>query len=199
MAGYHGYSMSNNAVEAYKSGEKPISKWTKSEILANIEKQIQSGIIPGFTMNPRLIPASVLKELFLYKSSWHHTSSRYNHTNFYSYNDERLESLDDYYLNRCIKDDTVMKENRQKRNNTVQFGVITVQVWGGTRTRPKIIGYDTQAGIVKGDWLHYPGGKYKTHANKVEFFKILAWPDLIKQFPQYKGKKSEILKAMNTK
>lgn len=27
MAGYHNYSMSNNAIEAYHTGEKPISKW----------------------------------------------------------------------------------------------------------------------------------------------------------------------------
>lgn len=29
--------MSNNAVDAYNSGEKPFSKWTKSEILKEIE------------------------------------------------------------------------------------------------------------------------------------------------------------------
>ena len=32
MAGYCGYSMSNNAVDAYNSGEKPISKWKKQDI-----------------------------------------------------------------------------------------------------------------------------------------------------------------------
>ena len=35
MAGYQlNFSMSNNAAFAYECGEKPISKWTKSEILA---------------------------------------------------------------------------------------------------------------------------------------------------------------------
>ena len=34
MAGYDGYRMSNNAVAAYSDGEKPRSKWTKSEIIA---------------------------------------------------------------------------------------------------------------------------------------------------------------------
>lgn len=29
MAGYHNYSMSNNAVDAYQDGLMPISKWTK--------------------------------------------------------------------------------------------------------------------------------------------------------------------------
>ncbi len=37
MAGYYKYSMSNNAVKAYKQGEKPLSKWTKTEILSNVE------------------------------------------------------------------------------------------------------------------------------------------------------------------
>lgn len=38
MAGYHGFSMSNNAVEAYKNGEMPLSKWTKKAILEEAEK-----------------------------------------------------------------------------------------------------------------------------------------------------------------
>ena len=82
MAGYRGFSMSNNAVDAYNSGEKPFSKWT--------------------------------------------------------------------------------------------IGEITVQVWGGTRKHPKIIGYDTQKGIVKGDFLYFDGGRYKITAHKVVSFKIIS-------------------------
>lgn len=41
MAGYNGYSMSNNAVAAYQDGEKPLSKWTKKEILNRIANQIE--------------------------------------------------------------------------------------------------------------------------------------------------------------
>ena len=35
MAGYSGFSMSNNAVDAYDNGEKPLSKsyWTISAVL----------------------------------------------------------------------------------------------------------------------------------------------------------------------
>lgn len=33
MAGYYGYSMSNNAKAAYEMDEKPFSKWSKGEIL----------------------------------------------------------------------------------------------------------------------------------------------------------------------
>lgn len=36
MAGYHNYSMSNNAVAAYENGEMPLSKWSKKAILAAV-------------------------------------------------------------------------------------------------------------------------------------------------------------------
>ena len=39
MAGYNGWSMSNNAIEAYENGEKPLSKWTKTDIFEAIEEQ----------------------------------------------------------------------------------------------------------------------------------------------------------------
>lgn len=35
--GYIGYSMSVRAAEAYQSGEKPLSKWSKSDILAAVK------------------------------------------------------------------------------------------------------------------------------------------------------------------
>ena len=38
MSGYNGYSMSNNAVEAYDSGKKPFSKWTKLDFLQEFEQ-----------------------------------------------------------------------------------------------------------------------------------------------------------------
>ena len=39
MAGYNGFSMSNNAVTAYEDGEKPLSKWTKADIFEVINEQ----------------------------------------------------------------------------------------------------------------------------------------------------------------
>lgn len=39
MAGYHNYSMSNNAVQAYNTGEKPLSKWTKAVIIEALLEQ----------------------------------------------------------------------------------------------------------------------------------------------------------------
>ena len=39
MAGYDNYSMSNNAVAAYQTGEKPKSKWTKKDIMEELRDQ----------------------------------------------------------------------------------------------------------------------------------------------------------------
>ncbi len=41
-SGYCGYSMSINAKMAYESGEKPLSKWNKKEILNEIIKLLES-------------------------------------------------------------------------------------------------------------------------------------------------------------
>lgn len=57
MAGYDGYSMSNNARMAYYNGLKPASK------------------ISG-------IPSALIAQ-FCTADEWHHTSSKYNRTNFY--------------------------------------------------------------------------------------------------------------------
>lgn len=69
MAGYKGYSMSNNAVSAYEDGEKPLSKWTKTEIIESLpilNADVKSGL--------KKMTAEQIKREFLYRSSWHHTS-----------------------------------------------------------------------------------------------------------------------------
>ena len=84
MAGYKGYSMSNNAVIAYECGEKPYSKWTKADILEDLSYLIKEDEIElkcDFSKIKKL-PADAVKDLFLHSSSWHHTSSYYNKTVF---------------------------------------------------------------------------------------------------------------------
>ena len=76
MAGYCGYSMSNNAVDAYNNGEKPISKWKKQDILSGIQ-ELDIDLQCDFAKLQKA-PVKFLKELCLYQSSWHHTSSYYN-------------------------------------------------------------------------------------------------------------------------
>ena len=80
--GYDGYSMSNNAKEAYESGERPLSRWNKTLVIEEIAKE--NGV------SPEDVSLKMPYQYYLEKTSWHHTSSKYNKTDFYSvvYNDE---------------------------------------------------------------------------------------------------------------
>ena len=87
-AGYHGYSMSNNAVAAYADGEMPLSKWTKQAILdavAEIDEEKAEWLKP--------VKLQTLKDKLLTRTSWHHTSKFYNRTDFYSLDEDTVESL----------------------------------------------------------------------------------------------------------
>lgn len=79
--GYVGWSMSVRASDAYSQGEKPISKFKKSDVEAVQELFSELNI----ELKNRLTVKG-LKE-FLKESgpsSWHHTSKFYNATDFYS-------------------------------------------------------------------------------------------------------------------
>lgn len=123
-AGYdYGKGMSNNAVSAYKKGEKPKSKWTREEILKGVSalfdnptaydkreygdfisrKDEVMGIV-------RKLPLARLKEVLLIKSSWHHTSKYYNTTDFYSLPSDISELYDALYQNDLFEKKVVWEE-----------------------------------------------------------------------------------------
>lgn len=80
--GYVGKEMSRNAVTAYSNWEKPISKWTKSEILKEIsEIFVYNEIEPEVDFGK--LRLQELKDNFLRYTAWHHTGALYNATNFY--------------------------------------------------------------------------------------------------------------------
>ena len=84
--------MSNNAVNAYANGEKPLSRWTRSAILNAIAGMILDNDLPEEIISD--IDAMRTDDLrqFLVPSSWHHTSKCYNRTIFYSVSDESILS-----------------------------------------------------------------------------------------------------------
>ena len=103
MAGYYGYSMSNNAVSAYEVGEKPLSKWTKKKIIELCKEYTQLDISK--------LTVSELKEKMLVRSSWHHTSKFYNKTDFYSLDVDYIEKLTQEDINKIINN-RVKKETK---------------------------------------------------------------------------------------
>ena len=151
MAGYAGFSMSNNAVMAYEDGEKPKSKWTKREIIEEIKRQLED---KETELNVSLsdiekMPVEALRELALYESSWHHTSSYYNETSFYSVDASEITESD--------------LENWSPRKKTeTEYRVKAKYVrWSGTMKHPK--GTDVEEwGTIKGNWFYSDSGVKKS-------------------------------------
>lgn len=102
MAGYNGWSMSNNAVDVYENGEMPLSKWNKAAILDAIEYEdleLKCSLDKISTL-----PLAILKSIFLKYTSWHHTSKFYNCTNFYSLDVDYIKNLTDDDIDRLLTD-----------------------------------------------------------------------------------------------
>lgn len=154
MAGYYGYSMSNNAVAAYECGEKPWNRWTKGEILAEVDGLIRDGLeIKVDRKALGKVPALRLKQLLLVRSSWHHTSSWYNATDFYEVSDARLESLTDA--------DLIAPAPEKKEDPKPERWVCEVLEWSGSRKHPKSTVIEVE-GDIRGNWLYLDDGSKKS-------------------------------------
>ena len=97
--GYIGQRMSESAAAAYDMGEKPFSKWTKSDIIERLQKLIDSGDLESSEEDMKRIKrltSKTVKYAFLKKSSWHHTGKYFKETDFYDITDDFSKiNLDD--------------------------------------------------------------------------------------------------------
>lgn len=160
MSGYCGCSMSNNAVSAYRCGEKPLSKWLKTDLIDSIEDVLENKAdISKF----KKLTVKQLKEYFLYESSWHHTSKMYNETSFYS--------IDEDNIDRFLAGELVITNEKVEAPTQKEMIEIQYPVWGGTKKHPKIVDYETMIGEVKGDWCVSDSGRKKLSGNWVKVIK----------------------------
>lgn len=165
MAGYYGHSMSNNAVRAYENGEKPLSKWTKKDILSGINIMVknQEIIVHFDVLLLKKVPVKVLKQKMLYCSSWHHTSEYYNKTDFYSINTSRISEFTEADIQRFVLQKVSKEEPKEEKWRCAFLE------WSGTRRHPVATEY-IEEGTVKGDWfIRTNGKKKKTSANGFRF------------------------------
>lgn len=121
QSGYSGTRMSNRAIAAYDNGEKPLSKWTKTEILSLIEAYYGNAVAKAVSK----MTADDLKLNFLYRSSWHHTGSYASRTDFYSFKDD----VDLSHL--------IQRPKQIKEKPTEHWAVANWTEWTGTRKHPK--------------------------------------------------------------
>lgn len=128
------YSMSVNAYNAYQSGEMPLSKWKKRDILKEVDRILSDA--RDITLEEKQYRIGVLSKLslaelkeFLTRSSWHHTSSRYNITDFYSVDEEVIvgerEEFDDFV-------DKMDADVKVKEKSHGYFAEVKYVVWSGT-------------------------------------------------------------------
>lgn len=163
MSGYNGYSMSNNAVMAYENGEKPFSKWTKAEILEVLAEKKTAEYMEAV----KRLTVSETKSLFLNMTSWHHTSSMFNRTEFYSVSlDIPIEAIAGTIARRTPK--------HEKKADTAIKARIIYGEWTGSRRHPKLVETESYAVIV-GNWAYLPGGQKKRtdgkHVKVLETYK----------------------------
>lgn len=167
MAGYNGWSMSNNAVEAYSNGEKPLSKWTKADIFDTIEEQKIK--LKCSIDKLRKLPVKILKDICLTYSSWHHTSNHYNKTDFYSLDADRIENLTDDKIEELLSDYKADKKAESKPLE--EKWECAFLEWSGSRKHP-VATEVIEEGTIKGDWFYRKdGSKKKTTANGFRFIK----------------------------
>lgn len=136
MAGYHNYSMSNNAVNAYANGEKPLSKWTKAAIIAAADEyltEMEDAQREQKLAWLRAATLAKLKDFALRVSSWHHTSCHYNATDFYSLAECALDCMTEEDACELLAKDVKPAHVAQVR----RLGSIEWLEWGGTRKHPK--------------------------------------------------------------
>lgn len=113
MAGYHNYSMSNNAVAAYENGEMPQSKWTKTNILDTI--YLDCGIEETKYELLKKMTVKELKRHFLFLSGWHHTSKYYNLTAFYAIDSEAVEEITQEKIKEIISSRVRIKKTAEEK------------------------------------------------------------------------------------
>lgn len=121
MAGYCKFSMSQNAVAAYKDGEMPISKWTKAELLSRCGEKAK--------FLSRLTVAELRKLLLTYRG-WHHTSSRYNRTQFYGVDKNALETVTEADVDKIVSA-RAPKQSKPEEKPVLITAKITYVVWEG--------------------------------------------------------------------
>jgi len=118
MAGYFGFSMSNNAVDAYRGGLLPASK------LARKLKKYFPGVTAGDIGN------------VVRPSEWHHTAKFYNCTNFY-----QLSDFAELAERRKLRAEIAERRSAEKNPDMIlKNATVEWLQWSGSRNHPKCVG-----------------------------------------------------------
>lgn len=166
MAGYSGYSMSNNAIEAYEEGMMPKSKWTKAAMLEAIKETLESSDNKELTMDAiKKLPKEAMFEQFFRYKEWHHTSSKYNVTDFYGIDDYAIEHTTDAQIEDIIKKAKTKPKESNPDDAPQGKYLCEFDYWTGSRKHPHCERVRT-VGKIKGKRFYTTGYGIKNLSTK---------------------------------
>ena len=151
--------MSNNALDAYDRGIKPLSKITLEDLKTAGWKRT------------KIFALFLAKQHFWISSEWHHSGGEwFNAVNFYS----PVLLADKWYALAPDKQADWVARFENERKATKPTGKRVegyFTIWGGSRRRPRRIGDQPFVGTLSGDWIHLDGGGRKKAASRHIFYK----------------------------
>lgn len=156
------YSPNWGAINAYRDGEKPLSRWSKADIMAQVTHMIESG---QTTVDEELIPhikkmsLPLMKEWLLKKSSCHVTGNTNRHTWFYMVDKGSLEHLTKERIVQIIKGGE--KDRNSHKNEESKTYECSFLEWIGPRAS-RIPQRVKEIGQIKGDWFYRKDGTRKS-------------------------------------
>ena len=144
MAGYSYESgMSNAALDAYESGNKPLSKITVQDLKWAGWQGTKSDAV------------RLAKSGFWQPCEWHHSGGTwYNRVDFY----DPAELVEAWEEASADSRSVALAQDEDAEEKRV---VGEYKLWGGSRKHPTIVGYEKFTGTLRGDWIHLDGGGRK--------------------------------------
>lgn len=140
---YIGKRMSERAFNAYQEGAKPLSKWTKKDII-DLVKEVRPELVEKLSK----VRKEELAKVCLIQTSWHHTGSFYNQTDFYEFDSDRVLELEVSEIEKLLEAKPAAKKVSDLED--VYFEWVE---WEGTKRFSKKVqksGY----GVKKGNWIY---------------------------------------------
>ena len=156
QSGYVGCKMSERAQEAYDSGERPMSKWSKWDIICDLENDLDDDTIAKLSK----YSAQTIKNVCLEWTSWHHTGSYANETDFYQVIDGRDVDLVQMFKDLDSEDKYLKEERKQKKEEKKKVDMSEIKCrfeygeWSTYNSRHYLNWYK-RYGIKRGNWIYY--------------------------------------------
>jgi hypothetical protein len=153
--------MSNNALDAYERGVKPLSKITCEDLKTAGWKSTKTFAL------------FLAKHHFWISTEWHHSGgSWFNEVRFFS-PQNIVEKWNKLAANEQSEWQVRFEVERKETKIIGQPVEGYYTIWGGSRRRPRRIGEQPFTGILTGDWIHLDGGRKKKASSRHLFYKLV--------------------------